>query len=110
MSFWSYEIVNIAREKGRDLTRSYEKIPYTHRKLKVKWQHKNGTRTSITQLLRTDLGRSVWVITILKQEHVTVYRKSIEFVKGRIISIRDERIYKNALNVFQMEIKFWEEN
>ena len=44
------------REKGRDLTQSYDKSLYTHRKIQTaKCQH----QTSIAQLLRTDLGRSV---------------------------------------------------
>ena len=31
----------IMREKGRDLTQSYDKRPYTHRKIqKATWQHK----------------------------------------------------------------------
>ena len=46
------------REKGRDLTQSYDKSPYTNR---------NNTtmppKTLITQRLRTDLGRSVGVTT-----------------------------------------------
>ena len=30
------------REKGRDLTQSYDKSPYTHRKIqKATWKHKN---------------------------------------------------------------------
>ena len=54
-------------EKGRDLTQSYDKSPYTHRKIqKPKWQHKNATKTSITQHLRTDLGRSVGVTIATK--------------------------------------------
>ena len=35
--------------KGRDLTQSYGKLPYTYRKLqKATWQHKNATKPSIT--------------------------------------------------------------
>ena len=48
----------ILREKGRDLTQSYNKNPYTHRKIqKATWQLKNGTKnfnqTTITDRLRT---------------------------------------------------------
>ena len=51
----------ILREKGRDLTQSYDKSPYTHRKIqKATTQHKKQPKTSITQRLRTDFGRSVW--------------------------------------------------
>ena len=33
--------VNISKEKGRDLTQSYDKSPYTNRNVKrAKWQHK----------------------------------------------------------------------
>ena len=32
----------ISREKGQDLTQSYDKTPYTHRKVKkASWQHKD---------------------------------------------------------------------
>ena len=41
------------------MNQSYDKSPYTHRKIqKATWQHKNATKTSITQRLRADLGRS----------------------------------------------------
>ena len=57
------------RKKGRDLTQSYDKSPYTHRK-KSKKQHdniKNATKkTSITQRLQTDSGRSLWVTTAIQ--------------------------------------------
>ena len=45
----------LVREKGRDLTPSYDKRTYTHRKIrKATWQHKNTPpKTSITQWLRT---------------------------------------------------------
>ena len=47
-------------KKGRDLIQSYAKYPYTNKIfLKAKWQHINATKTSITQWLQTDLGRSV---------------------------------------------------
>ena len=57
--FWSCDVRPIIG-KGRDLTQSYDKSPYNHRKIqKATWQHKNATKTSITQRLQTDLGRSV---------------------------------------------------
>ena len=56
--------VPFQREKGRDLTQSYGKDPYTHRKIqKATWQHKHASKTSITQRLRTDLGRSAGATT-----------------------------------------------
>ena len=53
-------------KKRRYLTQSYDKRPYTHRKIKknAPWQHKKATKTSITQWLRTDLGRSVGVTAV----------------------------------------------
>ena len=55
----------ILREKGRDLTQSYDKSPYTNGNVKrAKWQHKQRhKKSSIKQWLRTDLGRSVGVTT-----------------------------------------------
>ena len=49
------------REKGRDLTQSYDKSPYTHRKIqKATRQHKNATKnfnyTTIADRLRTVSG------------------------------------------------------
>ena len=46
------------REKGRDLSQSYDKSPYTHRKIqKATWQHKNATKdfdyATIADRLRT---------------------------------------------------------
>ena len=36
-----YYVVTFTREKGRDLTQSYDKSPYTNRNVKrAKWQHK----------------------------------------------------------------------
>ena len=65
----------IAREKGRYLTQSYDKSPYTDRKIKKK--ECNNTKTpqkkfarSLTQRLRTDLGRSV-LVTIVGQDQVS---------------------------------------
>ena len=45
-------------EEGRDLTQSYDKSPYTDRKIqKAMWQHKNATKnfdyTTIADRLRT---------------------------------------------------------
>ena len=52
------------REKGRDLTKSYDKSPYTHRKiLKATRHHKTPPKASIAQRMRTNLGRSVQVRT-----------------------------------------------
>ena len=48
------------REKGRDLTQSYDKIPYTNRNVKRATQTTPQKR-SITERLRTDLRRSVGV-------------------------------------------------
>ena len=50
--------MTIWREKGRDLTQSCDKNPYTHRTIqKATWQHKNATRnfdyTTIADRLRT---------------------------------------------------------
>ena len=55
------------REKGRDLTQSYDRSPYTNRKSKKQCDNtKTPPKTSITQWLQTDLGRSVRV-TIVTQ-------------------------------------------
>ena len=47
-----------SREKGRDLTKSYDKSPYTHRKiqkssLQHKKRHQNFNYTTIADRLRT---------------------------------------------------------
>ena len=54
-----FELITPWGEKGRDLAQSYDQSPYTDRKIqKATWQHKNATKTWITQRLRTYLGRS----------------------------------------------------
>ena len=42
------------------------KTPIPTENSKTNGQHKNATKTSITQRLRTDLGRSVGVTTVIK--------------------------------------------
>ena len=57
----------IVSEIGRDLSQSYNKKPYTHRKIqKATSQHKNATKPSITQRFRNDFGRSVGVSTAIQ--------------------------------------------
>ena len=53
-------------EKGRDLIQSYDKSPYTHRKIKknIVTTWKTPPKTSIIQRLRTDLGWSVGVTAV----------------------------------------------
>ena len=59
---WFLRLSTQVREKGRDLTQFYDKSPYTDRKIKkATWKHKTPPKTSITQRLQTDLGRSVGV-------------------------------------------------
>ena len=61
------------REKGRDLTQSYDKSQYTNRNvIRAKWQHKQRhKKSSITQRLRTDFGRSVGVTTATQMVWLT---------------------------------------
>ena len=63
-------------EKGRDLTQSYDKSPYTHRKIqKATWQHKNATKNSITQQLRTNSRRSVGITTATQLVWLTGFKE-----------------------------------
>ena len=58
---WSKE------NKGRDLTDSYDKCPYTNRKFKtVKWQYKTPQKTLIAYQLWTDLRRLVGATTAIQ--------------------------------------------
>ena len=51
------------REKGRDLTQSYDKSPTpTEKSKKQRDNTKTPPKTSIIQRLQTDLGRSVEVM------------------------------------------------
>ena len=57
-----FQVFHKAREKGRDLTRSYDKSPFTHRKTpKASDNTQTPPKSVITQRLLTDLGRSVGV-------------------------------------------------
>ena len=54
MNWWD----SFVSEKGRNLTHSYDKSPYTDRKIqKARWKHKNATKnfdyTTIADRLRT---------------------------------------------------------
>ena len=54
----------IQRQKGGDLTQSYDKSPYTHGNVKrAVTTQTTPQKSSIKQRLRTDLGRSVGVTT-----------------------------------------------
>ena len=57
----------LSREKEGDMTKTYDENPYTNRtfenQLKTQKRHQ---KNSITQRLRTDLGRSVGVATFIK--------------------------------------------
>ena len=51
-------VIFILKEKGRDLTQSYDKIPYTHRQIqKATQKHNNASKnfdfTTIADRLRT---------------------------------------------------------
>ena len=53
---WFFSLMS--REKGKDLTQSYDKSPHTTKKIqKAKWQHKNANKnfnyTTITERLMT---------------------------------------------------------
>ena len=57
--------MNISREKGQGLTQSCDKNPYTQRTIQKQRDNiKTPPKTLITQLLRTDLGRSVGVTAV----------------------------------------------
>ena len=56
--FVSSHAIIILREKGRDLTQSYDKSPFTHRKIqKTTWKNKHATKnfdyTTTADRLRT---------------------------------------------------------
>ena len=53
--------INIDSEKGRDLTRSYNKSPYTDRKIqKAKWQHKNAIKNFYYTTIADRLRKVSW--------------------------------------------------
>ena len=65
-SFHSSRSLKIySKKKGRDLTQSYDKRPtLTEKSKKQRDNIKRPPKTSITQQLRTDLGRSVGVTAV----------------------------------------------
>ena len=76
--------VRNSNQKGGDLTKSYDKSPYTNRNVKGQSDNKNNaTKSSIKQRLRTDLRRSVGVTTATQlvwltslRAHLTTNRNS----------------------------------
>ena len=57
--------VSNTERKQRDLTQSYDKIPYTIRKWKGQESTLQTTKSSITQRLRTGLGQSDGLFTAI---------------------------------------------
>ena len=56
------------REKGRDLTQSYDKSPYTSRNVKMaKWQHKNATK----KFDYTAVADRLWTVSWSNYGHPT---------------------------------------
>ena len=83
----------ITREKEGDLTQSYDKTPYTNKKNNTQ----TSPKTSITQRLRTDLGRSVWVTS-----HPTGVAKPD--IKGtNLLTYRNLFITKSTFKTWQHE-------
>ena len=63
------------RQKGGDLTQSYDKSPYTHGNVKrAVTTQTTPQKSSIKQRLRTDLGRSVGVTTVTQLVWLTGLR------------------------------------
>ena len=55
----NFVIINDMIKKGRDLTQSYDKSPFTNRNVKrVKWQHKNTTNYTATV---DRLSNVIWI-------------------------------------------------
>ena len=61
-------------KKGRYLTQSYDKIPFTHRKIqKATWQHKNATKNFDYTMIVDRLRKSL---------HVTLRNKPISLTRS----------------------------
>ena len=62
-----YLLILKIRDKGRDLTQSYDKSPFTYRKKKPKSNvttYKTTPNPSITQRFQTDLGQLIGVTAV----------------------------------------------
>ena len=71
----------ILQEKGRDLTQSYYKSPYTNRNVeRAVTTQTTPQKSSIAQRLRTDLGRLVGVTTVtqLAELNKSYYRDILQ--------------------------------
>ena len=83
----------ILREKERDLIQCYCKSPYTIRKSKKQCDNINTPpKTSITQRLRTDLGRSVGVTEVTPPVLINRFMSVQTSVLNGILLIRDMSI------------------
>ena len=75
-----------------DLTKSYDKSPYTNRK--AKWQHKQRhKKSSIKQQLCTDLGRSVGVTTATQLVWLTWFTGPPSHSPQQPCNQKDKQIY-----------------
>ena len=82
------------REKGRDLTQSYDKSPYTNRNVKrAKWQHKQRhKKVRLNSRLRTDLGRSVGVTKATQLVWLTGLRAQLPTNREQPFNQKDTRL------------------
>ena len=76
---------DVRREKGRDLTQSYDKIPYTNKNVKrAKWQHKQRHKkfdyTAVVDRLRTvswsNYGHPTGVVNLVYGPNLPTPRNS----------------------------------
>ena len=71
---WCWQYEPIIEEKGRDLTRSYDKIPYSQKKIqKATWQHKNATKN----FENTTIGDRLRTVSSVNDSHQTGVSKPV---------------------------------
>ena len=91
-------------KKGRDLTQSYDKSPYTDRKIKKQRDNtKTPPKTSITQRLQTDLGRSVRVTIATQLVWLNQFTGSQPSHSPQQFSIQ----YFNLYCICHLYLNFW---
>ena len=78
-----------SREKGRGLTQSYDKSPYTHRQIQnATWQHKNATKN----FDYTTIADRLWMVSWGYDSHPTGVFKPVNGIPTFHLQCQNEII------------------
>ena len=106
--FWYLNLSRFLREKGRDLTQSYDKSPFTNRNVKMsKWQHKQRHKkfdyTAVVDRLRSNI-KNYFII----KNTIILYKTYL--ISGNYFfntSKNTKTVHHNFIHLLISENEFW---